>query len=156
MLALVGGFALAAGLTQTSVTENGAWFGSTATVAPTNFPSSPTLNIGSSSGTCVTSGAYTGGTPVAFNVLQPSSGTCVAGDFAQTWVFSSAITTTTGTDTFQFCSTWGSLSTSNCVPFTLTVTGGSSSATVTFNLEYATASPPAGGVASTSVTVTGT
>ena len=179
ILALVGGFALAAMFTTTTISQNQNGFntqmGATKWAATT-----PTLGVGTSAGTCSATTANTASAPATLTAIAaPATGsvsstayygvtnTCVATDFAEVITFSLTIASGTAagtysTDTFIVYTTWTQTSTAATavVAGTVSVTlaaATSAAVTVTFNVvvDYGSNSPPAS-LTNLGVVVTGT
>src|ERR1700674_1091058 len=92
LMGMVGGYALALGLTSTTVTQTASLY-SVSTTAVAAFPTNPTVTataIPSSVAAC-TSGAQTLANSVTVNIYLPASTgvTCATGDFTEEFVFTS-------------------------------------------------------------------
>src|SRR5215469_1261054 len=157
MLSVSGGFAIASGLTSTSIAVSSSLF-SVSLGGSTAFPSTPTVIVGSvpAAVASCTSGPATlasGGTPSLY--LPASAGVaCTSGDFAVVLNFTSSATAGAGSYTFTVYDSYGtgptSGSASASVVATVTLT---SSATVSVYVDFGSATPPAGGIGSLSLVV---
>lgn len=162
-LALVAGFAIAAGITTTQVTSN--QNGYSATVGNTVWEGSTvTLAPGSSSASCSATTADTPSSPahgstfpvtlgspasIAIDYGVSSNG-CSSTDFAENFSFAQTFSgAATDTDTFIVYAVWtpqGGTATSAAVAYTLpmAITGtGSSAVTVYLAIDFGSNAPPA-------------
>jgi hypothetical protein len=162
-VALVAGFALAAGFTNTPVSSN--QNGYSANVGDTVWHSaSPvTLAPGTSSNTCsattsntpslpaTSSLPVTLGTPTTGSFYYGMSGSgsvCSANDFAEAWTFVLSVTATaTDTDNFVIYSDWTQVSTPTSAvaadSITMTITGsGTSVVTLILVVDFGSNAPP--------------
>jgi hypothetical protein len=157
MLGLTGGFALAAGLTSTTVTQTAGLY-SVSTSAVAAFPTAPTITVTAvpASIAACTSGSSTLANSVTVNLyLQASTGiTCTTGDFAEEFSFTTIATAAAGTYTFTQYTTYGAAPTSGSAVGSVTVAAVMSiPGEVNIFVDYGTAAPPTNGIASLSLVV---
>jgi hypothetical protein len=157
MLGLTGGFALAAGLNSTTVTQSAALY-SVSTSAVAAFPTTPTVTVTAIPGSVAacTSGAQSLASGGSVDLFLPASTgiTCTTGDFAEEFTFTSLATAAAGTYSFTQYTTYGAGPTSGSAAGSVTVSVAlSTSGTVNVWVDYGTAAPPTGGIASLSLVV---
>jgi hypothetical protein len=157
MLCLTGGFALAVGLTSTTVSQSAGLY-SVSTSAVAAFPTTPTVTVTATpaSVAACTSAPQTLANSVTVNVYLPASTgvVCTTGDFAEEFSFTSLITAAAGTYTFTQYTTYGAGPTSGSATATITIAATMSIVgIVNVYVDYATPAPPSNGIASLSLVV---
>jgi hypothetical protein len=156
MLGLTGGFALAAGLTSTTVNQSAALY-SVSTSAVAAFPTTPTVTVTAipASVAACTSSSQTLANSVTVNLyLQASTGiVCTTGDFAEEFSFTSLATAAAGTYSFTQYSTYASAVSGSSVASVTVAATMSISGNVNVFVDYGTMAPPTGGIASLSLVV---
>jgi hypothetical protein len=157
MLGLSGGFAMAAGLTSTTVNQaSGLYSVSTSAVAA--FPTTPTVTVTAipASVSACTSGPQTLANSVTVNLYLPASVgiTCTTADFAEEFSFTSLITAAAGTYPFTQYTTYGAGPTSGSAAATISIAATMSIVgIVNVYVDYGTPAPPTNGIASLSFVV---
>jgi hypothetical protein len=157
MLSLTGAFALAAGLTSTTVNQTaGLYSVSTSVVAA--FPTTPSVTITAvpAAVAACTSVTQTLANSVTVNLYLPGSTgvVCTTGDFAEEFTFTSLATAAAGTYTFTQYTTYGAGPTSGSATGTVTVAATMSIiGIVNVYVDYGTPAPPTNGIASLSLVV---
>jgi hypothetical protein len=157
MIGLTGGFALAAGLTSTTVTQSAGLY-SVSTSAVAAFPTAPTITVTAvpASVAACTLGSQTLANSVTVNLYLPASTgvTCTTGDFAEEFSFTSIAVAAAGTYTFTQYTTYGAGPTSGSAVGSVTVAAVMSiPGAVNIYVDYGTAAPPTNGIASLSLVV---
>lgn len=157
ILGLTGGFALAAGLTSTTVTQSAGLY-SVSTSAVAAFPTAPTITVTATpaSVSSCTPGAQTLANSVTVNLYLPASAgvTCTTGDFAEEFSFTSLATAAAGTYSFTQYTSYGAGPTSGSAVGSVTVAAVMSiPGAVNIFVDYGTAAPPTNGIASLSLVV---
>lgn len=132
---LLGGYAMAATLTMSTVTQHAASYGSASSTVP-NWPYAPALAVATvpaGASSCSTSASLGSVAPGTAVVVSPNSsaGKCAAGDFAENWTFAPAASLAGETDRFTVSASWATA-------------GGLYSASVTLSLAVAAGSDGAG------------
>jgi hypothetical protein len=157
MISMTGGFALAAGLTSTTVNQSAGLY-SVSTSAVAAFPTTPTVIVTAvpvSVAACST-GSQTLANSVTVDMYLPASTgiTCATNDFAEEFSFTSLITAAAGTYTFTEYTSYGtgpiagSATGSVTIAATMSIVG-----VVNVFVDYGTAAPPTNGIASLSLVV---
>jgi hypothetical protein len=157
MIGMTSGFALAAGLTSTTVTQSAGLY-SVSTSAVAAFPTTPTVMITAvpTAVSVCSSGSQTLANSVTVNIYLPASTgiTCATDDFAEEFSFTSLITAAAGTYTFTEYTTYGAAPTSGSAIGTVTIAATMSIVgNVNVFVDYGTAAPPTNGIASLSLVV---
>lgn len=164
-----GGVSLATSLQQQAVNQSANSYGVT-TSSVANFPTAPTVYIGSPwnwTSTCNTSYNGQAGTGAKFSNgnwlyevvgLNGSAAKCSAHDFAEVWQFAGSTSTMKGeVDTWDFYASWtggNAQSYSAAISYAVDITAGNNNgAGIVFALDYGEASPPSV-IGSLSVVVT--
>jgi hypothetical protein len=157
VLGIAGGYALAVGLTSTTVTQTANLY-SVGTTAVAAFPSSPIVTataVPASVAVC-TSGVQTLANSVVVNIYLPASAgiTCTTGDFTEEFVFTSLATAAAGTYTFTEYTSYGAGPTTGSAIGTVTVAAVMSIVgVVNVFVDYGAAAPPTNGISSLSLIV---
>jgi hypothetical protein len=157
MIGMTGGFALAAGLTSTTVSQSAGLY-SVSTSAVAAFPTTPSVTVTAipASVAACTSGTQTLANSVTVNMYLPASTgiTCTTGDFAEEFSFTSLITAAAGVYAFTQYTTYGPGPTSGSAMGSVTVAATMSIVgIVNVYVDYGTASPPANGITALSLVV---
>jgi hypothetical protein len=157
MIGMTSGFALAAGLTSTTVSQNAGLY-SVSTSAVAAFPTTPTVIVTAvpASVAVCSSGSQTLANSVTVNMYLPASTgiVCTTDDFAEEFSFTSLITAAAGTYTFTVYTTYGAGPTSGSATGTITIAATMSIVgNVNIFVDYGTAAPPTNGIASLSLVV---
>lgn len=157
LLATTGGFVLATTLSATTISQSASLF-SVSTGGLAAFPSTPTVAmVGVPSGvSSCTSGPVplsSGGVAVLYE--PASSGVvCTANDFAVVLNFTTSANAAAGSYTFTQYTSYGSGPTTGADTEVVSIASALTSAgTVSVYVDYGTAGPPSGGIASLSVSV---
>jgi hypothetical protein len=157
MIGMTSGFALAAGLTSTTVTQTAGLY-SVSSSAVAAFPTTPTVTVTvvPAAVAACSSGSQTLANSVTVNIYLPGSTgiVCTTNDFAEEFSFASLITAAAGTYTFTQYTTYGAGPTSGSAIGTITIAATMSIVgNVNVFVDYGTAAPPTGGIASLSLVV---
>jgi hypothetical protein len=157
MIGMTSGFALAAGLTSTTVSQNAGLY-SVSTSAVAAFPTAPSVTVTAipSSVAACSSGSQTLANSVTVNIYLPASTgiTCTTSDFAEEFSFASLITAAMGTYTFTEYTTYGAGPTSGSAIGSVTIAATMSIVgNVNVFVDYGAAAPPTNGIASLSLVV---
>ena len=160
MLAMVGGFVLAAAVTVTSIPSTQNIYQGTQT-STTDFPSSPTLAVSQSGNPTAAVAAVTGstaaGATLTLAMCANSGCTFGATDFDEKFTFTSITTvSSSAANTFTVTTIWGSTPTTTQTALTYSSTVTHTGAdTVVIYIDYG-ATAPSGGIGTIQVVVTGT
>jgi hypothetical protein len=157
MIGATSGYALAAGLTSTTVNQTAELYSvSTSSVAA--FPTTPTVTvtaIPAAVAACTTT-VQTLANSVTVNIYLAASTsvTCTTGDFAEEFSFTSLATAAAGTYLFTQYTTYGAGPTSGSAADTVSIAATMSIVgLVNVYVDYGTPSPPVNGISALSLVV---